>query len=313
MVAEARAGAPSKARVEAKAVELLGAGARRSQRWGLRPPCLPYPSHHVDLRPVFSAPPHHPRPPSLRPIADTHPLCPSGVHVLHLLSLGLPLGRLGVVEVLPHDAVVLHQLLQSRRVAPRRLVLNTDTPWMPRPLGLRDTGLGQCPALESALGHAPPPPRPPPHGAQSRRGGGSHCTAGGGPWCRSARGFDPCARDQPPPLTAPKGGLKGTQRRGWVPLTPIPCDIPSRCCFFTGPRTVTRSSLRVLRRVAVGRCGRCSCWCCLCVRGAPWLVCSGCAGCGGGRLTVFAAHTPPLCTHSPTCSQLRNTGAWPYL
>ena len=25
-----------------------------------------------------------------------------------------------------------------------------------------------------------------------------------------------------------------------------PCDIPSGCCFFTGPRTVTRSSLRVL-------------------------------------------------------------------
>ena len=34
---------------------------------------------------------------------------------------------------------------------------------------------------------------------------------------------------------------------GWVhPL----CDIPSGCCFFTGPWTVTRSSLRMLRRVA---------------------------------------------------------------
>ena len=31
--------------------------------------------------------------------------------------------------------------------------------------------------------------------------------------------------------------------------TPL-CDIPSGCCFFTGPWTVTRSSLRVLRRVA---------------------------------------------------------------
>ena len=28
------------------------------------------------------------------------------------------------------------------------------------------------------------------------------------------------------------------------------CDIPSGCCSFTGPRTVTRSSLRMLRRVA---------------------------------------------------------------
>ena len=31
---------------------------------------------------------------------------------------------------------------------------------------------------------------------------------------------------------------------------PPPCDIPSRCCFFTGPWTVARSSLRMLRRGA---------------------------------------------------------------
>ena len=30
---------------------------------------------------------------------------------------------------------------------------------------------------------------------------------------------------------------------------PPPCDIPSDCCSFTGPWTVTRSSLRMLRRV----------------------------------------------------------------
>ena len=39
-----------------------------------------------------------------------------------------------------------------------------------------------------------------------------------------------------------------------VPLRaaiPCPlCDIPSGCCSFTGPWTVTRSSLRMLRRVA---------------------------------------------------------------
>ena len=29
-----------------------------------------------------------------------------------------------------------------------------------------------------------------------------------------------------------------------------PCDIPSGCCSFTGPWTLTRSSLRMLRRVA---------------------------------------------------------------
>ena len=34
-----------------------------------------------------------------------------------------------------------------------------------------------------------------------------------------------------------------------VPCNPL-CDIPSGCCSFTGPWTVTRSSLRMLRRVA---------------------------------------------------------------
>ena len=33
-------------------------------------------------------------------------------------------------------------------------------------------------------------------------------------------------------------------------LEPPVCDIPSGCCLFTGPWTVTRSSLRMLRRVA---------------------------------------------------------------
>ena len=34
-----------------------------------------------------------------------------------------------------------------------------------------------------------------------------------------------------------------------LPPSPL-CDIPSGCCSFTGPWTVTRSSLRMLRRVA---------------------------------------------------------------
>ena len=37
-----------------------------------------------------------------------------------------------------------------------------------------------------------------------------------------------------------------TQTQGCPP----PCDSPSGCCSFTGPWTVTRSSLRMLRRVA---------------------------------------------------------------
>ena len=36
---------------------------------------------------------------------------------------------------------------------------------------------------------------------------------------------------------------------GSLSSTPL-CDIPSGCCSFTGPWTVTRSSLRMLRRVA---------------------------------------------------------------
>ena len=38
----------------------------------------------------------------------------------------------------------------------------------------------------------------------------------------------------------------------WCLATPL-CDIPSGWCFFTGPWTVTRSSLRMLRRVAAFR------------------------------------------------------------
>ena len=46
------------------------------------------------------------------------------------------------------------------------------------------------------------------------------------------------------------------QGGGGNPLPPLQCipaplcGIPGGCCFFTGPWTVTRSSLRMLRRVA---------------------------------------------------------------
>ena len=53
--------------------------------------------------------------------------------------------------------------------------------------------------------------------------------------------------------------------------------LPFACCV---------GSLR-----SVGRCGRCSCWCRCRVRGAPSLVCRGCAECGGMcRLRVSGAH-----------------------
>ena len=48
--------------------------------------------------------------------------------------------------------------------------------------------------------------------------------------------------------------IAGPSALCWAPWSrdsPVPlCDIPSGCCSFTGPWTVTRSSLRMLRRVA---------------------------------------------------------------
>ena len=41
----------------------------------------------------------------------------------------------------------------------------------------------------------------------------------------------------------------GTPQLTFV-MYPPPCAMPSGCCSFTGPWTVTRSSLRMLRRVA---------------------------------------------------------------
>ena len=97
-----------------------------------------------------------------------------------------------------------------------------------------------------------------------------------------------------------------------------PCDIPSGCCSFTGPWTVTRSSLRMLRRVAAfcrplrpvlplvsfPRSRSPVVWCAgavldvagcaVCASAAPnnWRI-GGCAGCCRGRLTAFAAPPPP--------------------
>ena len=66
---------------------------------------------------------------------------------------------------------------------------------------------------------------------------------GGGGYGRPLRGvtFPSAPHRVRPPSTL-------CNRRSLTP--PPPCDIPSGCCFFTGPWTVTRSSLRMLRRVA---------------------------------------------------------------
>ena len=59
-----------------------------------------------------------------------------------------------------------------------------------------------------------------------------------------------------PPSTKTRAEVGLRARRGALSVTapatfatPL-CDIPSDCSFFTGPWTVTRSSLRMLRRVA---------------------------------------------------------------
>ena len=69
----------------------------------------------------------------------------------------------------------------------------------------------------------------------------------------------PTSRDRPtgasrtllprPRSEATREGRAGMHRKGGSPSPPL-CDIPSGCGLFTGPWTVTRSSLRMLRRVA---------------------------------------------------------------
>ena len=81
--------------------------------------------------------------------------------------------------------------------------------------------------------------------------------------------------------------------QGAAPL----CDIPLPCCFFTGPWTVVRSTLCMLRWVAAFcwplRPVFLTVWCRFCIRGAQYLAHWGCTGCCGGRFSVFAVHSPP--------------------
>ena len=62
-----------------------------------------------------------------------------------------------------------------------------------------------------------------------------------GPWPPLRVALDPAALSAS--LWTPQPMVGG-------PCLSPPCDIPSGCCSFTGPWTVTRSSLRMLRRVA---------------------------------------------------------------
>ena len=62
---------------------------------------------------------------------------------------------------------------------------------------------------------------------------------------------DRTAPGEPPIAEArrPGGADSSGLDTNYPPPSPL-CDIPSGCCSFTGPWTVTRPSLRMLRRVA---------------------------------------------------------------
>ena len=99
-------------------------------------------------------------------------------------------------------------------------------------------------------------------GPNPRRDTAAHTHAGGRhPMARAQNGWPPAARGGlPRRRTVPTGPFQTPPLPSTMLPPPPLCDIPSGCCFFTGPWTVTRASLRMLRRVAlsVGRCGR---WC----------------------------------------------------
>ena len=61
--------------------------------------------------------------------------------------------------------------------------------------------------------------------------------------------FDETFEGPPPRFHKIPGGCLKPLYVIFKKLNPL-CDIPSGCCSFTGPWTVTRSSLRMLRRVA---------------------------------------------------------------
>ena len=66
-----------------------------------------------------------------------------------------------------------------------------------------------------------------------------------------SRGWPASSLLPPTPCGSASNSLAGSYKDMKRKKLPPPlCDIPSGCCFFTGPWTVTRSSLRMLRRVA---------------------------------------------------------------
>ena len=99
-----------------------------------------------------------------------------------------------------------------------------------------------CPHSRDAVSHAPQPAHPRRCQPHKYRRGVAHQRPEA-PFCRQdsgGRGEGGGAVVRPP-MSAHSSAA--------IPPPPL-CAIPSGCCSFTGPWTVTRSSLRMLRRVA---------------------------------------------------------------
>ena len=146
-------------------------------------------------------------------------------------------------------------------------------PWTVTRSSLRMLRLGGCAVWASAAASSAPPPPPPTSGAELLKGSygemhrrmrasgvGSCGVLLGGPPAVALSSCDTPRRLGTPAQrsrlmrrctaqrrSSPKGGRAPRVGTGRYP--PL-CDIPSGCCSFTGPWTVTRSSLRMLRRVA---------------------------------------------------------------
>ena len=120
----------------------------------------------------------------------------------------------------------------------------------PVPVPLRRGRGGGC---GRGGGGVVPRPEQQKHGtATPKRGGGRPLEGGPDGAVRVWAGLTDCRPLPADPLRPSSieggGGGQGSFYGGLPP--PPPCDSPSGCCSFTGPWTVTRSSLRMLRRVA---------------------------------------------------------------
>ena len=125
----------------------------------------------------------------------------------------------------------------------------------------------------------------------------------------------PAQRHPVGPATPPPPATHPHFCRCHAPPRPTPmdhpptklCEVPLGCGFFTGPWTVTRSSLRMLRRVnAFDRCTRCFLRCRFSASGAQQLGNWGLCWLSWGRLTIFAAHSPPRSGRPPHASPHHN-------